>query len=242
MLASPEYQTRRTEIINLGRVDVLVNHRQTDVSEKDLEELKQNIVLGHTDIQNKDILHYWTMVTDGNKIGFLNSENNPKYFAKKKWITPDHDLFKSVVNMDRGELGSKFDIRKTDIQLTDSILSEMSLCGEINSLVEKGEAQEIFLPLGINQLKFVQPLVGIIDRHKKEKYVIYRYVDGTPWYNSWSDQISERDKISSVRNLKSFFNKNGLVCEDLEVKQLLFDEETKDLFLIDTEGYFRSRG
>lgn len=65
MMATPEFQVRKTEIIKLQNVDIVINRRQTEIDDLELQQLADKIVLEHRSDPTQDVFSNWYMTTTG---------------------------------------------------------------------------------------------------------------------------------------------------------------------------------
>lgn len=116
-------------------------------------------------------------------------------------------------------------------------MAEMRLAPRIRELLARKEVLEMFGTMGIEKVQNIDPLIAIIDKNTKKKYVVYDYKNGD--YISTKTMDYEK-QLELVYKLRVYFEKNGIVVDDMVcADQMMLDMKTKTIYFNDTEMWSR---
>ena len=121
---------------------------------------------------------------------------------------------------------------------SNSLMNEFSLAGEIQEVVDSESAQNFAKELGYEGLRYVKPVLGIINKDNGHKYVIYPFIYGKQWYKSPPGMIVEDHK--PVQPLIDLFEEKGINPEDLIPRQFRIGTDNW-MYLLDTDQYHRKK-
>lgn len=123
------------------------------------------------------------------------------------------------------------------MQACNSVMAEMRLAPRIRELLARKEVLEMFGTMGIEKVQNIDPLIAIIDKNTKKKYVVYDYKNGD--YISTKTMDYEK-QLELVYKLRVYFEKNGIVVDDMVcADQMMLDMKTKTIYFNDTEMWSR---
>jgi len=150
----------------------------------------------------------------------------PSLFAKKRyWSTL----------AGRRRLKTAYDPKSSN-PATQSLMSEMVLSPRIKELMASEGATEIATRYGIDEFRYVEPLIGLVERNTKSKYMIYNFINGEilpTHYARYAGLVTEIIK---------FLSSNGIYPYDMVLDDNFILEERdgrKIAHLIDTEKFYR---
>lgn len=219
---SGEASKSLAEVTHLGQFDILINNSADKNAVKVIQDLVTNDIENH----NNPVFS-WTRDADKGWNIFVDNMEDPKFVAKRKIITSRHvDLISAIKTK-----GSNPE--KRTIYAMDSVLNEFSLSSSVNRVLDNSEIQSEIQKLGFKGIKFVEPLLAVIDRNSTFKYLYFPYVRGEG-LNSDNERVNE-----AVDKIRSRFEKVKIVPADLRTKQLLYDAADNMLYLLDIEAFWK---
>lgn len=242
MFEEEQFGNRGIDIKHFDGYDLVINHTQREVDPDELESLIKTV---STLVGEKKIIENsfddWPQVSwDGLGKHYIDNKESPKFFVKRKWIVPSmvgmtEDGPKTFTEILRSERTEKTSKEITVLQTTNSVMAEMRLAPRIKELLTSDEVLEMFASMGIEKVRNIDPLVAIIDRETKRKYVIYPHKKGT----AIDSKMMDVDKQNGlVKNIKAFFEENGVLVDDLEyANQIMVDVDAKTVYFNDTEAW-----
>jgi hypothetical protein len=239
---SSEFVPTSNEVLHENHFDILENNRQTTIDKEEMQRLVAKVRQEVEKATPGNPLPSWNKFgIEGNLL--VDNAENPKYIAKRKWVSPDHLEMMLAIPTDRATATGRSLERKKYMYATDSILSEMSLSKEIKEVVNSKEIQETFLGIGYDSFEYIEPLMGIIDQETKEKRVIYKYVDGENIVDYYvKDGGYPEGTFGAISKLTTALTQKGIIPHDLNITQFVVSDHesgSKSLHLIDAEMYFR---
>ena len=219
-------QQPQEEKLHEGNFDMILN---LDADTNSLKDIKA-LVIDAIKI-GKNPLSSWTPLTladERTKLGkvFTNSKDDPKFMVKIKLITKEHFEFKAALKMPGDE------IEKRVIYAMNSVSNEMMMSPVIKEAITDEKIQTKIKDLGFAGVKFIEPLLATINRVTTEKCVFYDYVKGDSLNNT-----EETDII--VRTIRDYLEDAGIMAYDLTRSAVLFDSNSKMLYLVDAEAYLK---
>jgi len=124
-----------------------------------------------------------------------------------------------------------------DVRAIEPITRELILAPEIKNILRSKRGREIGSRYGVPDLRYIEPLVGIIDREKKRKVLVYKY------YKGWDTSVAIPPGVNLFglsRDLKKHFGEEGIDAADLGVNQWIKPSgEEGAIYLLDAELYRR---
>ena len=215
-----EATTKKFEIFHEGNYDVIVNVTAADKDGVNalLKQVKNNLTSG------KDPLAGWVTYKRHLRIKF-DRETGPRYAAKTKWKDRfDFEHTRDTVK----DHPYRFGLERQN-RVYNSLLNEMSLSAQIRDLVVGDEAQDVVKKYEYLKIKFIEPLIGLIDKRAGKKTIIYKHVEDT----------GARPSPSLVKELERFFLSKWIYPRDIDAAQFLVSNSPEGavLYLIDIEGY-----
>lgn len=225
-------RVRPFELIHAGHFDIVINKLPTN-----REKAQELIARIQTNLSADpdQPLAGWTTRMENQEKRYLDNDNKPKYFAKRKWMT--WEKFQRYQKPHTKMLDKRVD------QALNSLLSEFHISGEIRRVVDSDEFQEVARRNGFRSIRLAEPLVGFIDRKTCEKTVIYEYQEGEPGLTRPDGENDPDFNRQVIHDFVKILTQHGIVPIDLRDQQLLVrkDSDGTDLILIDIEGYFVER-
>ncbi len=219
-----ENRQGQPEILHEGAFDIVVNSSADKVLAQKAKTLALNGI-------KKDLnpVGGWFKDKLGRVSGdiFVDDQLNPKFLVKKRWMTKDHSEFKAALKIKGG------DPEKSTIYACNSVLNEMSISLLVKNTVSDEKFQQEIRSLGFAGLKFVEPLLAVVDRDTAGKYVFYEHVPGK------MIRYSQNNASDTIEKVKAHLIAGGIWPNDFRREQLLFNSATKMLYLIDTEAFLR---
>lgn len=133
----------------------------------------------------------------------------------------------------RGEIKDEFNERARYGMI--NVLNEIVLSKTVKDIVKSKEVQDIAKRYGFVDMQFPEPIVAVIHKEYKDKYLVYKYKENVR--NKTHGGSSMFHSIATY--LREIFFKNGILPADLRDIQFLVSKETDGLhlILIDIEGY-----
>jgi len=113
-----------------------------------------------------------------------------------------------------------------------SVSNEIVFAPKIKDLVASEKFQKLAREYGYASLSFAEPIVSVIEKTSKEKYVVYRNTKGV---NVQNKQIFTQ----VAQDLGKLFLENGVVSYDLKWFDFMVikQDDKYHLVLLDTEAY-----
>jgi hypothetical protein len=122
-----------------------------------------------------------------------------------------------------------------------SIFNEFSVASIVAQILKSPEATALAKKYHFHALHLISPLVGIIDREQKQKYLIYDcFPGGDKALLETLKLVSEHDEVSFKDELKVLFIKNGIDPSDLTSRHFFAAKNENgeiDLYLFDIEFF-----
>ncbi|HET7827517.1 MAG TPA: hypothetical protein VFK97_01470 [Candidatus Saccharimonadales bacterium] len=125
-----------------------------------------------------------------------------------------------------------------------SVLNEIAIAPKLKRSVAEEEFQALANKYGFRSFRYVEPIIGIIDKKTGVKRMVYEYIANTENLVGLMKKDNEiRDKIlggTMEHDLEEILVRNGIdFGKDTGEHQVLVDAE-KNLYLIDAETYHRT--
>jgi hypothetical protein len=244
--------TKTVEVLHFGGYDVVLNtsHPDKERVRELLKTVKNGIpptwrpyVVGEDDEEKME-------QGRGSEINTLvDNEVNPRFFAKRRANINFYGIGKRASSNTIGEeeIVSRLHRRKGNVY--NSIVSEFALTPKIISILGSKRVVDIVSNYGFSSIRYVAPILGLIQRSTGEKTVIYDYVDADDWFTSHDTKIRENkivklgDKGEGLCDeLVVLFKNHGIFPGDFGDHQLMSSRDPDGsyfLYLIDSEGYFQ---
>lgn len=243
-----EPRIRTAEIIRNANFTALVNpsvaHRQ-DVRQL-IGDLKDGIPPSWTAVEDPR----WKrnqVEADPIELDFaqwVDNKDHPHFFAKARsmgtpaWVRPTKDMDKNYL--------SDFGFTKREHYSFASLRNEINLAQKIKESLASKEAKKLADGFDIEEITFVEPLVGLINRTTGQKIMVYDFIEGYGLsdlpelsqleFNQRKEKIGRYDDFAY--GLYKLFVSHGIRAVDLRAAQFLFDKANpRMLYLIDIEGY-----
>jgi hypothetical protein len=116
----------------------------------------------------------------------------------------------------------------------------------VKAVVTSRTIQKVITRLGFNSLDYIAPLGALItvprdrsETYNPNKWVAYPHVSGIPGDSSSLPDIINRKLVELSQELWREFPAHHVEPNDLHSEQLLYDPDTREVHLIDTESYAR---
>lgn len=130
-----------------------------------------------------------------------------------------------------------------------SLSQEIDISADVQEITASDEAQRIAQAKGFRSLELVEPLMGIIEKNTKRKFMIYPYVEGQILaYLGYGGippiiRIHWQDADEMAEELQALYRKNGIIPQDLDARQLIVSpgKEGPTLSLIDIEQFYKAK-
>ena len=177
----------------------------------------------------------------GHKIGWVDDNNAPRFFAKKKtYVKPSSiQLLRATSDTDLGEI---FDQDRKTIYAFNSLANELYLSPQISAVLTLTEVQQVVQSFGFSGITYAEPLAGMIDRRNQYKFMVYDFVKGRTV--EFTRRIASKFEgyqiaFEVTQMLKKLFLAAFINPTDLNDTSLLVTKtpEGDRLVLIDTEAY-----
>ncbi|MBI1871900.1 hypothetical protein HYS10_00610 [Candidatus Collierbacteria bacterium] len=182
------------EVLHIGDYDVVLNNTAVDQDSvrRLVQEIRSNLGSG------KKPLDGWIQNEKRDRLK-IDKQDKPRYFAKEKWS--DTETLKRFIDFSHGIRDDAWRAElKQEFYKFNSLLREVSLSPKVRALMESEDAQEIARKYGYSSIRFLEPLIGFIDKKSGKKTVIYYYVDGE----------SFRPQDDLIEGLATIFRNNGI--------------------------------
>ena len=166
---------------------------------------------------------------------FVDDLTSPQFIAKIRHhtsLTPHVDLSKA---------GNDESIRNFLLS-GNSLLNEFKVSRRIKDILRTAQAKQIAMDFGYEDIVFVEPLVGLIDKRSRQKIIVYNFVKGFDIFESeyaW-ERIGDSDDPHSVENqLGALFAEHGISGRDFGGHQFVLNKNdvrgTEILYIVDAE-------
>jgi len=224
---SENAQQKHFEVINLEKVDIVVNNDA--LSPPEATKLKELFKNGIPDS--------WQQSPTGSRFHY-DSPKRPRYFAKTRQGSFPGGFNRETIR--KRETSIIFERRR--VYAFNSVVNEISLAPTVKAIVHSEEAQAIAREHGFKKLHFIEPLMAIIEKQTGLKTVIYRYVSGknTSLIPDFGRGKRLRKKVTELtERLRILFRENGISPLDLHEHQFILNR--KGAHLCDTEGFIREK-
>lgn len=161
---------------------------------------------------------------------FFDSETNPTLVVKQRIMT--------AKDIQKKRSGEGYDsITDASMNASNSLMNEFSLAQDIQQVTDSDTAQQFAKNLGYEGLRYVRPIVGIIDKTDGNKYMVYPYIAGKSWHrNPPGMVIADQEPVQVLINL---FEEKGINPEDLLPKQMRIGTDNW-MYLMDTDQYHKT--
>ncbi|MBI4079020.1 MAG: hypothetical protein HY429_01855 [Candidatus Levybacteria bacterium] len=233
-----EPQPRTTEIIHSPNFTVLINpsvsHRQ-DVREL-VEEVKNGIPSSWLAREDPSWRRDIAREVDPDYGQWIDNENRPRFFAKTRTMgMPTWVAY--AKKMERGDV-SDFGFSRRAHYAFASLLNEINLSPKIKAALNHKEVKELAVKYGMEEITFIEPLIGLINKVTGQKIMVYDFIDAQP-FSTKTTGLPYKEASSFVLQLNYILeDKSGTINEELGGAQLMVDKvNPKKLYLIDIEGY-----
>lgn len=222
-----ENKQSQTELLHEQKYDVLLNNNADSGQLKVLKALVLDQIR-----DGKDPLASWRPLHQENvrrqkENVFVDSLASPQFVGKRKQMTKDHYDFKAVLKMPGDE------IEKRVIYAMNSVTNEIRISPLVEMIVSDEKLQSEIRRMGYQGLKFIQPLLAMINNETAEKHIFYQYVDGIPL----SRDNKNTDHI--VQAIRDQLWAGGVMPNDLRETEILCDDKERMLYLVDIEAYLK---
>ena len=220
---------KAVEIVNLASYDVVLNVTALDQAKVEQVQklIKANLLSGRGS-------PFMGWEASSSYRIYYDRKDDPRYVAKQKWS--DSGMVSLTVRLPRDVASN--DYWKTSSLSCNSLLNELYLAERVREIINGEEAQRIAVKCGCISLRFVEPLLGVIDRKKQVKYVVYEYVKGRGQREATHGDSSIKSELAE--KLEHLFRARGIEPYDLCSRQFILDDTENGAvaYLIDIEGYF----
>lgn len=161
----------------------------------------------------------------------VDSQENPRFFAKFR--DPNKRIGQSV--------------KSEYLQAEKSVMNEFVLSLEIKRLLAGEEATGLLQKYGWGSIKFIEPLVGVIDKNSRKKTMVYDFVEGkAPGFTRESVSGVSDKTLNALDGLAielyDFFGRNGIDSYDLHGRGFIIPPTSSSenaIYLIDSESFIR---
>ena len=210
------------EIIHEAYFDVIINNTAKQGSVRGIKTAILNNIRNH----NPPFFNW--LQNEKDSALYYDKSPKPKFVAKRRKMTRNHYDFIAALKMP-GD-----DLEKRVVYAMSSVSNELNMSQPINTAISDKKLQLAVMAHGFGGVKFVEPLLAVIDRSTGNKYVVYEHVEGKPLRLNYGNA----DDI--VREIRQHLREGGIDAHDLTAQQLIFNDRGKELYLLDTEAYLKS--
>lgn len=226
-------RNRGYEIRHLTNYDVIIN--TTFPNQQRLKDL-------FAVVQNGIPPTWRNIFTDEHKLIYRDSESNPRYIAKVR-------RHASIQFKDNEEYNYSDPHEKSFLLSENSLLNEIRLAPKIKELLQSEQVQALVRRYGFDDISFIEPMFGLIERSTGKKIMFYQWQEGYGHRENLDDDLYDPDHpleqlgegdTDFGRDLRKFFKKHKIDTFDLDTHQLIanIDEKgKKHLYLHDIDDY-----
>lgn len=222
---TPEHDGRAIEIRHHGQFDIMIN-RQVVKPEKagELAKLLKN-----------GIPETWVKVRP-DKEWFTDSVDAPRFFVKGKYHYPSAEIRQTREL--KATAPQVFEATDRVARSFNSLSNEIFLTRKVNEILASAEVKDLAVLFGFDEIRLVEPLVGVIDRSTSRKFVGYEYVQGSAHFER--EGYGKLDRL--VERLWKVFQEHGIDAREIHSSQLIEGEEDGKpiAYLTDIEGYLEN--
>ena len=231
MLPQQERKTYRIE--HLPGIDVVISLNYSDKQDqRDILDILRSGMAANKKLE--DIIE---------QIGELeNSDGGNRFFVKWKGLASQEsvDFILGRTDVDPLTKASGQNASRQTRFAFNSVTNEIALAPTIKKLVAQEDFQTLVKKYGFASLDFAEPIMAIVERSTKEKYLFYRCIDGTEAHLMVEKRLLKEKNFRGIaKELKKLFLKNGIVAHDLSSYR--WDQfmvaPGNNLFLFDIEAY-----
>ena len=226
-----ELKSTSTELIHFGEYDLLLNRTATD---------PEKVTTVYTKVLRSIfdsglLISGWAIAPGIHKNIWYDTSHDPQFMAKEKWLRAGEKFMNNIISLNR-ELDP---VLKSTFYACNSLLNEISLSPHVKKIVSSEAAQKIAHAHGFSSLTFVEPLLGVIDRQERRKYLFYEYVDALTFRDTDGPECDALYYFSS--DLADLIHSFGISPHDLDMKQIMYKDTPKGklAFLTDIEAYHK---
>ena len=215
--------SKKVEVIHLDQYDLMVNR-------------SSNPELVEAVVQN--------LREDTERVIGKQSEESDIFVKKRRFASPSS--VREVVNTPDNEGRNRFGGRKTQYAFN-SLMNEFGVVQKVKEVMRSDEIKEIAKKYGLVDIRFAEPLIGIIDKKSGDKFMIYpRVKDGWSTDGLSLDELDRRLGFNIyslltglLADLRQVLIQNNINPYDLSGRQFIVSEtpEGRVLHLLDVEAF-----
>lgn len=184
-------------------------------------------------LSGEEPLAGWSKNEGERKTTYQDSESDPRFFAKLKWldkVTFRYFKEKNDENIKSGQGGQGLG----RLGRLNGVINELSMARTISETVADDETQEYVRRYGFKGIEFVEPLAAIIDQETGNKILVYLFADGKSGL-AYTQGKGGTDEF--LNGLREIFRSKNINPVDFKSSQLIVSEinGVRSLYLIDTE-------
>ena len=245
LTSQPEQSQRPVEIIHFRERDVIINndseyahlgHQLAELFKDGVPEDWQP--LGPTQDEYDEIDEPDHPALFGPKTGSaLGEVAGVRFMVKPKYAGGIKNYNKRKEPPEYPDYTHEWSIKMA--RLFNSVLNEIAIAPQVKSITASHEAQELARKYGYKSVRFIEPIIAIIDKKTGDKSLVYEYIEDaqsmslnipTPRY--WLDNkfVTEFDHL---------LWRNGIESNDHGGEQQFIFDKKKNLYHIDAESYSR---
>jgi len=124
-------------------------------------------------------------------------------------------------------------------RLFNSVLHEIAISPQVKAITASDEAQAIARTYGYKGVKYIEPVIAVIDKRTGNKSLVFEYIDGAENLalhmhnpNGW---LNER----LSKQIDDLLKRNGISSNNHDGEQQFMTDKNKFLYHIDAESYSR---
>lgn len=226
------------EIERFGNFDVLVNKRQTTLTNPELMDLRGRIIQDLMLFPNEKPFDCWE-ITDHLRVN-TSVISGKKYASKRKWVDKHYWALTDSIKIDRQTADMEDLKQKKRSYAVVSLLNEMSISLAVNKILKTEIVLRLCKEARVDSVDLAEPLVGVIDRISSKKYLVYEFKNGIPVsdYGGGSDRF-----VKLCMNLYDVFTQYNITPSDMSSAQFLVESTDKGeptLHLLDIEMFHKA--
>lgn len=236
-----EPRPRTTEVIHSPNFTILVNplvSNRQDIRQL-VEEVKNGIPSSWIALEDPRWIRSVAKKVEPVYGQWQDSAKNPRFFAKSRsmgspaWVKHAKEIAERQL--------SKFGFSRRESYAFASLVNEINLTPKIKAILASGKAKELAAKYSIEEITFVEPLIGLTNKATGQKIMIYDFIEGHNF--SATNEVSPTDfpldkRRQFVFDLTDLFQENGINPGDIDREQFMFGKTNpRRLYLIDIEGY-----
>lgn len=226
------------EILHFENYDALVNNR-VDGDPQRVQQLLEQVCDG--------VPTTWVPLKGQPRVLpniFLDNPSEPQFVAKKRKVL-EQEFVREAFTTPRDAWHYAFP--KREILAYNSLAHEIQLAPRIKRILDLYEAKLIAANHGYIDIRYVEPIIGIINRQTGEKTMFYDYVDGDDFAHAVGNRNKREEEIK-IQNFSfkiyQLFIQHDVYPEDLWPRQFIYPHNNqmgKPVYLIDTEGFYETK-